>query len=275
MRSPGMPHPALGGIALVGDPHVGFEILELVVLHVLLGVADQLEDQQVPRVREHEGALLAQRGVVPLVEPVGVAPDELVLQRARRQVVQPGGLGEGPQHVRLDPHRITVDVGRPDLEAGDVAVVVHVRLARGDRHVEVGQDELPLEFGVTLRVEQGDLQQVVALEHLVGDAELLGHEARGGDAAPLAVAAVLHLFGGLVDEPPLHRHRAGKAGDPAAAFLDGLGDIRAVRIDLRPPGQQLFGEVGGRNRPAAHRAAPTVAAAGSPEPGSALGRPLE
>ena len=216
----------------MGDPHMGLEVLELVVLHVLLGVADHLEDQQVARVREDEGALLAQGGVVRVVEPVGVAPDELVLQRARLQVLQPGGLGEDLQHVRLDPHHVAVHVGRTDFQAGDVPIVVDVRLAHREGHVEVGEDELPLQLGVAIGVEQSDLEQVVALEHLVGDAQLLGHQAGGGDAAPLAVAAVLHLFGGLVDEPALDRHRAGKAGDPAAAFLDGLGNYRPVRVDL-------------------------------------------
>jgi hypothetical protein len=63
VRAAGVPHAALGGVALVGDPDVGFEVLELVVLDVLLGVAHQLEHQLVAAVREHEGALFAERGV--------------------------------------------------------------------------------------------------------------------------------------------------------------------------------------------------------------------
>ena len=63
VRTAGVPHAALGGVALVGDPDVGFKIFELVVLDVLLGVANQLEHQLVAAMREHEGALLAQRGV--------------------------------------------------------------------------------------------------------------------------------------------------------------------------------------------------------------------
>ena len=167
VRAARVPHAALGGIALVGDPDVGLEILELVVLHVLLGVAHQLEDQQVSRVREHEGALLAQRGVEGVVEPVGVAPDELVLQRrAARGPAGPSVSAKALQHVRLDPHHVAVHVRRPDLQARDVAIVVDVRLPRGEGDVEVGQDELPLQLGVAVGIEQGDLQQVVAVEHL-------------------------------------------------------------------------------------------------------------
>ncbi len=111
-------------------------------------------------------------------------------------------------------------------------------LPGGQGDVEVGQHELPLQLGVAVGVEQGDLQQVVALEHVGGDAQLLGHQARGGDAAALAVAAVLHLLGGLVDVAPLHRHGAGEAGDSAAALLDRVGAGRSrAGVDLRAGGQ--------------------------------------
>ena len=74
------------------------------------------------------------------------------------------------------------------------------------RDVEMGQNELPLHLGVAGRVEQGDLQQIVAVQHLARHADLLRHQADGRDAAALAVAAVLHLNGRLVDE--LARRRA-------------------------------------------------------------------
>ena len=114
------------------------EVLELVVFHDLLGVADQLEDQQVPAVGQHEGPLLPQRGVVLLVELIGVAPDELVLERPGRQILQARGLGKGFKHFRFDPDHVAVHVRRPDLQARDVTIVIDVRLTRGEGHVEVG-----------------------------------------------------------------------------------------------------------------------------------------
>jgi hypothetical protein len=131
VRAAGVPHAALGGIALVRDPGVGLEILKLVVLDVLLGESHQFEDQQVAPVRENEGALLAERGVEGVVEKVGVPPDELILQLARRKPLELRRLREGGQHVGLHADDVAVDVRRADLESWDIAMVVDVGLACG------------------------------------------------------------------------------------------------------------------------------------------------
>ncbi len=55
----GVPDAPLGRVALVGDPDVGLEGLELVVLGDLLRVADDLEDHHIPAVGEDEGPLFA------------------------------------------------------------------------------------------------------------------------------------------------------------------------------------------------------------------------
>ena len=234
-----MPHAPLGGVALVGDPHVGLEILKLVILHVLLGVTHHLEDQQVAPVREDERPLLAQRRVERFVELVGIPPHELVFERARRQPLEARRRREGRQRLRLRPHDVAVHVRRTHLQPRNVAIVLDVRLPRGNRDVEVGQDELPFQLRVALRVEQRDLQQVMALQHLRGNAQLLRDQAHRRDAAALPVAAVLHLDGRLVDESPSHRHGAGEARDAAAAFLGRLGRDGPLvhRVDLRPAGQ--------------------------------------
>ena len=49
------------------------------------------------------------------------------------------------------------------------------------------------------RVQQRDLENVVLVEHLAGNAQLFGHQAAGRDAAAFAVAAVAHLDRRLVD----------------------------------------------------------------------------
>jgi hypothetical protein len=115
MGAAGMPYPALCGVSLVGDPHVGVEVLELVVLDDLLGVAHDLEHEQVPPVREHERLLLAERGVEGFVQACGVAEDELVLDVPRRKIADAVLLGEGLQDVGLDPYQVAVDIGRLDL----------------------------------------------------------------------------------------------------------------------------------------------------------------
>ena len=74
-----MPDPALGGVPLMGDPDVGLEAVQLVVLHHLLGIAHDLQDEEVAAVREYKGLLLAKGVVVALVDLKGVLIDEFVL----------------------------------------------------------------------------------------------------------------------------------------------------------------------------------------------------
>jgi hypothetical protein len=54
----------------MGNPRVGFEIPQLIVLHILLGIADKLEYQKVSTVREHESSLLTQGCIKFVVQPV-------------------------------------------------------------------------------------------------------------------------------------------------------------------------------------------------------------
>ena len=88
MRPTRMPYPPFGGVALVGNPHAGALVFQLVILHHLLGVAHDLEHRKVPPVAEHKGTLLSQTGVEGVVQTVGVLVDELVLHGAWRQVLQ-------------------------------------------------------------------------------------------------------------------------------------------------------------------------------------------
>ena len=60
MGPSGMPHPALGRVALVGDPCVGFEILEFIILNILFGIPDNFENQEVAAVRQNKGPLFTQ-----------------------------------------------------------------------------------------------------------------------------------------------------------------------------------------------------------------------
>jgi hypothetical protein len=144
MRAAGMPHAALRRVALVGDPGVGAEVVELVVLDDLLGVAHDLEHEQVAPVREHERLLFAEGGVERLVQTYGVAIDELVLDVARRKIAEAVLLGEGLQGIGLHAHQVAVDVGRSDLQARHVAVIVHGRHADGESDVEDGLDAFAL-----------------------------------------------------------------------------------------------------------------------------------
>jgi hypothetical protein len=88
MRAAGMPDAALGGIALVGDPSVGPEILEPVVLDDLLGIADDFQDHQLRPWDRTKAFCFAQGGVKRLVQLEGVLVDEFVFGLARVHVLQ-------------------------------------------------------------------------------------------------------------------------------------------------------------------------------------------
>src|SRR6266849_7719835 len=78
----GMPDTALRRIPVVADPDVSLEILQPIVLHHVIPIPDQFENNQVLSVRNDECFLLSQRRVVFMVEPVAVLVDELVLELA-------------------------------------------------------------------------------------------------------------------------------------------------------------------------------------------------
>jgi hypothetical protein len=81
----------------------------------------------------------------------------------------------------------------------------------------------------------------VRIQHLARHADLLRHQAGGRDTAALAVAAVLHLDGRLVDEFSAHRDVAGKTSDAAAAFFGALAvDWLVVAIHLTARGQKTI-----------------------------------
>ena len=229
MRSARMPHTPLGGIALMGNPRMRLKILELVILDILLGIADQFENQEISSVGEDEGALVAERGVVVVVEPVGIPPDEFILEIAGTKGLRAPLRGEGFQDIGLCAHHIPVHIRRTHLEPGNIAIVVNMRLPRRQDHFKVRQDVLALEFGVTGRIQQRDLKEIISIQHFARNAHLLGSQADSGDAASFAVSAVLHLNGRFVDEPPGQRHGAGKTGNAAAAFFRGFRDGERFR----------------------------------------------
>ena len=166
------------------------------------------------------------------------------LWETARYELKPRFLRELPQDVGLHADEVAVHVGWTHLEA-DRPVILDRRNPLRERHVEPRQDELTLHLGVDRRLQQRDLQQVMRREDLARHAHFLGHQARGRNAAALAVAAVLHLDRRLVNELAAHGNRAGKAGNAAAAFLGGAGrDVGGLAaIHLRARREQSFSQV--------------------------------
>ena len=146
MGAAGMPDAALGREPLVGNPFVGAQLFDLVIFHDGLGIADHLENHDVPAVREHEGPLLAQRRVIFLIEAEAVLVDEFVFGLAAVQLLQIVFRDERIQHVRLDADEIAADIRRHHFQAGHGFPVVHLVELRGGGDIEIRRDELLLRF---------------------------------------------------------------------------------------------------------------------------------
>ena len=225
----GVPHPAPGGVALVGDPDVGLEIQEIVVEGGFFGVAHDLEDHEVAPLGEHKGLFLPQGGIISLVQLVAVLGDELVFHLAPGDMIELVLLDEMLEHLGLHPHEVLPDLRGFDHQARQIPPVVDGGLAPGVVHPEDLGDEPGLHRGPGLGVQVGDLNQVIVIQDFLGNPQGVGIQAHRGDAAALAVAPVVHLHRGLEDVAAGHRDAAGKAGDPAAAFFIGL--INPARED--------------------------------------------
>ena len=63
-----VPDPALGRITLVADPDVGGHLLDPIIPDHVLGVTDDLEDDQVAGVGEDEGVLFPQGSVIFIID---------------------------------------------------------------------------------------------------------------------------------------------------------------------------------------------------------------
>ncbi len=60
----GMPYAPLGRETLVGDPDMGAQVPDFIIINDGFGESDHLEDHDVPAVRENKGPLVADGGVI-------------------------------------------------------------------------------------------------------------------------------------------------------------------------------------------------------------------
>ena len=88
MGAAGMPDAPFGGIPLVGDPAVGLEIVQQIILGDQLRVTHDLQDHQIPAMGQDKGLFLAQRGIELVVQTKRILVDELIFGAARVQLLQ-------------------------------------------------------------------------------------------------------------------------------------------------------------------------------------------
>ena len=180
MGAAGMPDAALGGEALVGDPDMGAEVLDLIVFDDGLGVSDHLENHDVFAVGQDEGLLSPSEAVIFLVQPEAVLVDELVFGLIRRS--RSWSLFSAMKRVEdigFHPDEIAADIRRFHFQARDRCPVVHrVEHAAEAAISKWGVIYLSSTAALTSGVEEGDMEHVIVFQHLPADAELLRDEAR-------------------------------------------------------------------------------------------------
>ena len=93
-------------------------------------------------------------------------------------------------------------------------------------NLQIGRKKGFLDLPFDLRIQQGDLDEVVLPQRGGADAQLIRDQTRGGDTAAFAVPAVVHLHAGLEHVAALHRHAGGEPHDAAAAFFDAIALLR-------------------------------------------------
>ena len=157
VRPAGMPHPSLGGVALVGNPAVGFEILQQVVLDDLLCIADKLQYHDIASVRQHKSPLISQRGIELLVDTEGVLADIFVLNTAGVNTMQPVFLYKTFKYVFFNPDEITPDIGRLDLQSFYLPVIVHRGKTLCLVYIQIGFYEESFHFRAAFIVKQSYL----------------------------------------------------------------------------------------------------------------------
>jgi hypothetical protein len=155
-----VPHAPLGGIALMRDPDLCLQILETIVLHHVLGIADYLENHKIPGMREHERTPVAQGSIVALIEPDAVLIDEFIFDIPLRHIRETVLVGETLEHIVLNSHEVADDVRRLDFQSQILPIGdgFNPALVIG---CEIGSDAVILDVGFSIGVEKGDLKDIV------------------------------------------------------------------------------------------------------------------
>ena len=119
----GMSHPAPGGIAVVADPDMGGHVIEAVEADHVLGVADDLEDEEVPTVAQYEGVCPSVLGVELHVQRMGGVKHELLggsLPVVRIDDVMQLVGDEIVESILARPDEVANDVGRACVKGREV-----------------------------------------------------------------------------------------------------------------------------------------------------------
>src|SRR6266487_260419 len=78
MRAAWMPDPAFRRIPVMANPYVSLEIFQLVVSYNIIPKTHELQYDHVFPMADHEGLLLAERGIILLIQSVRVLVEKFI-----------------------------------------------------------------------------------------------------------------------------------------------------------------------------------------------------
>jgi hypothetical protein len=157
----------------VGDPDVSLEILQLIILGGLFGIAHDLQDQHIPPVGKDECLLLAEGSVKFLVQLKAVPEDKLVFRLSGVHSTETILGRKILQDLFLHPNEIPIHIRRLHFQPFHLAVITDRRGPPGIVDLEKGLDEGGFHRGANFSVQEGDLEQVIFFQHFSGNSQAL------------------------------------------------------------------------------------------------------
>jgi hypothetical protein len=175
------------------------------------------------------------------VQLKAVLEDEFVLHLSRVHSIELIAGPKLPEDLLLDPDEIAMGIRGFHFQPLHFPKIFDGGHPLGMVDLQERRDETPLHGRSSLRVEKGDLQQIILFQNFLGDSQTFRTKAYGGDSPSLSIPPVVHLPGGLDDVPAAYRDGTGKARNPAASLLLRLPKGRIGKpLDQLSPGRKDF-----------------------------------
>ena len=121
-----MPDFALGGVSLVGDPHMGLKVVQLIVFHHFFRISHDFENNEIPSVAQHKGMLVSVGVVEGLVDVEAVLINKFVLNPSQRRSFKTVFFRKVCQDFRFHPYKITEHLGGLHIQPPNIPVVRHM-----------------------------------------------------------------------------------------------------------------------------------------------------
>ncbi len=162
-----MPDFSLGGVSLVGDPYMGLEIVQLIILHDLLSISYNFEDKEIPAVAQHKSMLFPISVIIGFVNVETVLVDEFILNPPCGHFFQTILVYKMTQHFRFHPYKIPEHFGWFHIQPPNIPVIRHMGDPLRKMHVEKSIDKARFKIRNHIFIEYGNLKDIVFFKDLI------------------------------------------------------------------------------------------------------------